>query len=55
MSGFQNARSIVEAVSTGATSAVDVLSEHLARIDEREAEVHAFNLVLREEALQAAQ
>ncbi|MGA0034796.1 MAG: Asp-tRNA(Asn)/Glu-tRNA(Gln) amidotransferase subunit GatA [Ilumatobacteraceae bacterium] len=55
MSGFQSARSIAEAVSSGASSAVDVLTEHLARIDEREAEVHAFNLVLREEALQAAQ
>ena len=55
MSGFQSARSIAAAVSSGATSAVDVLTEHLARIDEREGEVHAFNLVLREEALQAAQ
>ncbi len=55
MSTFQRARAIADAVASGATSAVDVLSEHLERIDEREPEVHAFNLVLRDEALQSAQ
>jgi aspartyl-tRNA(Asn)/glutamyl-tRNA(Gln) amidotransferase subunit A len=36
---------ITAGVRSGARRAVDVLEEHLARIDEREAEVHAFNLV----------
>jgi len=31
------------------------VSQHLARIEEREEEVHAFNLVLRDEALQSAE
>ena len=34
--------------------AVDVLDEHLARIDEREAEIHAFNIVLAAEARERA-
>lgn len=55
MSTFRSARDIATAVASGETTAVDVLSDHLARIDEREAEVHAFNLVLRDEALQTAQ
>ena len=55
MSTFQSARSIVASVSTGGSSAVDVVSQHLARIEEREEEVHAFNLVLHDEALQSAQ
>jgi aspartyl-tRNA(Asn)/glutamyl-tRNA(Gln) amidotransferase subunit A len=42
-------------VSTRESSAVDVVSQHLARIEEREEEVHAFNLVLRDEALQSAE
>lgn len=55
MSTFRSARDIATAVASGETTAVDVLSDHLARIDEREAEVHAFNLVLRDEALHTAQ
>ena len=55
MSTFQSARSIVASVSTGGSSAVDVVSQHLARIEEREEEVHAFNLLLRNEALQSAE
>ncbi|MGB0676126.1 MAG: Asp-tRNA(Asn)/Glu-tRNA(Gln) amidotransferase subunit GatA [Ilumatobacteraceae bacterium] len=55
MSTFQSARSIAAAVSTGESSAVDVVSEHLARIEEREEEVHAFNLVLHDEALRSAE
>ncbi|MGB1687507.1 MAG: Asp-tRNA(Asn)/Glu-tRNA(Gln) amidotransferase subunit GatA [Ilumatobacteraceae bacterium] len=55
MSTFQSARSIAAAVSTGESSAVDVVSQHLARIEEREEEVHAFNLVLHDEALQSAE
>jgi aspartyl-tRNA(Asn)/glutamyl-tRNA(Gln) amidotransferase subunit A len=41
---------IVEGVRTGTRSAVSVLDEHLRRIDERESEIHAFNLVLADEA-----
>ncbi|MFZ8822076.1 MAG: Asp-tRNA(Asn)/Glu-tRNA(Gln) amidotransferase GatCAB subunit A, partial [Ilumatobacteraceae bacterium] len=55
MSTFQSARSIAASVSTGESSAVDIVSEHLARIEEREEEVHAFNLVLHDEALQSAE
>ena len=55
MSTFQSARSITVSVSTGESSAVDVVSQHLARIEEREEEVHAFNLVLHDEALQSAE
>ena len=55
MSTFQSARSIAAAVSTGESSAVDIVSQHLARIEEREEEVHAFNLVLHDEALQSAE
>ena len=38
----------------GRRRATDVLDEHLARIDAREAEIHAFNLVLADEARAAA-
>ena len=55
MSTFQSARSIAASVSAGESSAVDVVSQHLARIEEREEEVHAFNLVLHDEALQSAE
>jgi aspartyl-tRNA(Asn)/glutamyl-tRNA(Gln) amidotransferase subunit A len=41
-------------VRTGERSARSVVEEHLAAIDAREADVHAFNLVLRDEALAAA-
>ena len=43
---------IAEAVRTGSTTAADVVEAHLARISEREADVHAFNLVLADEARQ---
>jgi aspartyl-tRNA(Asn)/glutamyl-tRNA(Gln) amidotransferase subunit A len=45
---------IARAVRSGERSAVEVLEEHLARIDEREADVHAFNLVQRDDARAAA-
>jgi aspartyl-tRNA(Asn)/glutamyl-tRNA(Gln) amidotransferase subunit A len=45
---------IAAAVRSGAVSAVDVLEAHLARIDAREGEVHAFNLVLADEARASA-
>ncbi len=45
---------IARAVRSGKRSARSVVEEHLAAIDAREAELHAFNLVLRDEALGAA-
>jgi aspartyl-tRNA(Asn)/glutamyl-tRNA(Gln) amidotransferase subunit A len=45
---------IAAAVRSGARPAVDVVDEHLAAIEAREGEIHAFNLVLAEEARQAA-
>src|SRR4051794_27422506 len=45
---------IARDVRSGERSAREVLDEHLARIDEREAEIHAFNLVLTDEARAAA-
>jgi aspartyl-tRNA(Asn)/glutamyl-tRNA(Gln) amidotransferase subunit A len=41
---------IARQVGAGARTARDVVEEHLARIDDREPELHAFNLVLAEEA-----
>ena len=41
-------------VRTGARTARDVVEEHLAAIDDRESDLHAFNLVLAEEARAAA-
>jgi aspartyl-tRNA(Asn)/glutamyl-tRNA(Gln) amidotransferase subunit A len=46
---------IARAVRAGERSAVEVLDEHLARITEREADIHAFNLVLADEARRAAE
>ena len=45
---------IAAAVRGGERSARSVVEEHLARIDGREAELHAFNLVTGEQALEAA-
>jgi aspartyl-tRNA(Asn)/glutamyl-tRNA(Gln) amidotransferase subunit A len=53
-SALTTAVDIAAAVRAGAVSAVDVLEAHLARIDAREGEVHAFNLVMAEEARAAA-
>ncbi|MGA9278203.1 MAG: Asp-tRNA(Asn)/Glu-tRNA(Gln) amidotransferase subunit GatA [Ilumatobacter sp.] len=41
---------IADAVRSGTTSAAAVLDSHLARIEADEAEIHAFNLVLADEA-----
>lgn len=46
----QQATLIAEAVRFGTVSATQVLDDHLARIDSRERDVHAFNLVLEDEA-----
>ncbi|NBO98136.1 MAG: Asp-tRNA(Asn)/Glu-tRNA(Gln) amidotransferase GatCAB subunit A, partial [Actinobacteria bacterium] len=41
---------IVAAVSSGSKTAIAVVEEHLARINERESEIHAFNLVTSDQA-----
>ena len=46
---------IAKAVRDGSTTAVAVLEEHLARIAEREPELHAFNEVLHDEARRQAE
>jgi aspartyl-tRNA(Asn)/glutamyl-tRNA(Gln) amidotransferase subunit A len=48
------ASSIAAGVRSGSLRATDVLAAHLSRIDAHETEVHAFNLVLREQAQEAA-
>jgi aspartyl-tRNA(Asn)/glutamyl-tRNA(Gln) amidotransferase subunit A len=45
---------IAAAVRAGQRSARSVVEEHLAAIDARESELHAFNLVMRDDALAAA-
>jgi len=45
-----SARSIAAEVASGARSAVSVLDEHLARVAEREDELHAFNLITEDKA-----
>ncbi|HYL53212.1 MAG TPA: Asp-tRNA(Asn)/Glu-tRNA(Gln) amidotransferase subunit GatA [Acidimicrobiia bacterium] len=45
---------IAAGVRAGRRSARDVLEEHLSRIDEREGEIHAFNLVMADQARAAA-
>jgi aspartyl-tRNA(Asn)/glutamyl-tRNA(Gln) amidotransferase subunit A len=54
MSEFPSVASIASDVVAGRATASGVLNEHLARIDARETEVHAFNLVMRERAAAAA-
>ncbi len=50
MSDSQSAFTIANDVRSGRQRARDILEQHLERIDAREADVHAFNLVLRDEA-----
>jgi len=50
-----SATELAAAVRSGERRAVDVLEEHLARIAEREGELHAFNLVTEAEARAAAE
>ncbi|MFP5326799.1 MAG: Asp-tRNA(Asn)/Glu-tRNA(Gln) amidotransferase subunit GatA [Acidimicrobiia bacterium] len=45
-----SARDIAAAVRSGERSAAEVVEEHLARIEAREGEIHAFNAVLADEA-----
>ena len=49
------AREIASAVRAGELSARDVLDVHLAAIDDREGDIHAFNLVMRDDARRAAE
>ena len=51
----RTAAGIAAAVRSGAVKAVDVLEQHLAEIDRREHQVHAFNLVVAEQARAAAE
>ncbi len=51
---FGTAAEIATAVAAGERKALDVVEEHLARIDEHESDVHAYNLVLADEARAAA-
>jgi aspartyl-tRNA(Asn)/glutamyl-tRNA(Gln) amidotransferase subunit A len=54
MNPVASAADIAAAVRAGERSARDVVDEHLARIAEREPELHAFNLVLEDDARAAA-
>ncbi len=45
---------IADQVRSGALTAVEVVEQHLARIDAREGEIHAFNLVMADQARSAA-
>jgi len=52
---FATVVDIAADIASGKTSAVEVLEQHLARITEREGEIHAFNLVTTEQARATAQ
>jgi aspartyl-tRNA(Asn)/glutamyl-tRNA(Gln) amidotransferase subunit A len=52
---FATVVDIAADIVSGKTSAVEVLEQHLARITEREGEIHAFNLVTTEQARATAQ
>ena len=47
-------RELAAAIAAGERSAVSVLEEHLARIEERDGELRAFNLVMADQALAEA-
>jgi len=51
---MRSAVEIAEAVASGSTSAVSVLEQHLDEIDARESDIHAFNLVMRDQAFEMA-
>lgn len=52
---FATVVDIARDIASGATTAVEVLDQHLARINEREHDIHAFNLVTTEQARATAQ
>ena len=54
MADFPTASEIAAGVRSGAVKAVEVLERHLAAIDARESEIHAFNLVMADRARQQA-
>ncbi len=54
MSDRMTASAIAAGVRSGSLKAVDVLEQHLAAIDARESEVHAFNHVMTESAREQA-
>lgn len=54
MTTLRTALDIAAGVSNGSLTATGVLEEHLATIDAREAEIHAFNLVTAERARERA-
>ena len=47
---MRTASELVEAVRAGTTKAADVDEHHLAAIDARDGEIHAFNHVMADEA-----
>ena len=51
---FATVVDIAQDIASGKTSATEVLEQHLQRINERESEINAFNLVTTEQALQSA-
>ena len=52
---FATVVDIARDIASGNTTAVEVLDQHLARINEREHDIHAFNLVTTEQARATAQ
>ena len=54
-SPFATAIQIAQSIRDGSTTASAVLEQHLARINERESEIHAFNLVTTDQARATAQ
>ena len=51
---FATVVDIAQDIASGKTSATEVLEQHLQRINERESEINAFNLVTTEQARQTA-
>ncbi|NBW91422.1 MAG: Asp-tRNA(Asn)/Glu-tRNA(Gln) amidotransferase subunit GatA [Actinobacteria bacterium] len=51
---FATVVDIAQDIASGKTSAIEVLEQHLQRINERESEINAFNLVTTEQARQTA-
>ena len=54
MADFSTASEIAAGVRSGRLKAIDVLEQHLAAVDARDAEIHAFNHVMADEARQQA-